>query len=592
MSLFTCAEPWGSRGKARRFDARRSWLRAAVLALLAGAGTSACSGQDTLEATETTREQSERAAREKGCGEPHTPIAAVQGPADTSPLDGRVVTIEGVVTAAFGGRDELGGFFVQALREDDDERTSEGLFVYEGNAPKRRPAPGEHVRVRGRVSEVFGITQLVDVETSIACGRALVEPAALTWPADEVLLEAHEGMLVRFRAPLTLTSMERLQRYGELSLSSTRSFVTRAAWEGLEESPTLTLDDGSREEGLWPPRLVDEPLPRLGDALHELTGVLTQTSAGHALLATEGLRWDPRARPQAPRIAGKLRVAALNLGGYFMTLGTRGAASEPERLRQRDKLASTLTALDADIVALTELENRGDAAAQDLRAALLERGVDYGVAIGEGDAGSDALRSALFYRAARLAPLGPPEVFSDSAFVRPPLVQRFTLGAQRLTVVVVHLKSKRCGDGERPYDAITGCGSDVRLRESQALVELGRRLAEEPLSAGALLLGDFNAYPHEEPIQALLRAGFDALLSDVPAAERYTYVYDGRPGLLDHAFGTLGVRRALRDASIWHVNADESELLSFRLDNPGELYRPDAFRSSDHDPILLGLDLE
>jgi predicted extracellular nuclease len=284
-------------------------------------------------------------------------------------------------------------------------------------------------------------------------------------------------------------------------------------------------------------------------------------------------------------------VASFNLDNYFVTLGARGAPTEGERRRQRSKLGAAIAGLDADLLALTELENDGRAAADDLARAAVDAGAPaYALALSEADAGSDAIRSALFYRPSRLAPLGAAELELDPAFTRPPLVQRFDVGGFTLAVIVVHLKSKRCSD-EDASNTEASCGERARLAESHALVEIAQRRAAEAGTDGLLLLGDFNAYPHEEPIQELVREGFDELMADVPAADRYSFVFEGQAGLLDQAFGTLSLRRKLRGAAIWHINADEAPLLDYRLDNPPELFRADPFRSSDHDPIVVSFDL-
>ena len=48
-------------------------------------------------------------------------------------------------------------------------------------------------------------------------------------------------------------------------------------------------------------------------------------------------------------------------------------------------------------------------------------------------------------------------------------------------------------------------------------------------------------------------------------------------------------------ATIWHINADEADLIdydmTFKSDSQDEIYAPDAYRSSDHDPVIVGLQL-
>ena len=49
-------------------------------------------------------------------------------------------------------------------------------------------------------------------------------------------------------------------------------------------------------------------------------------------------------------------------------------------------------------------------------------------------------------------------------------------------------------------------------------------------------------------------------------------------------------------AAAWHINADEPDLIdydmTFKLPAQDALYAPDAYRSSDHDPVVTGLQLQ
>ena len=42
-------------------------------------------------------------------------------------------------------------------------------------------------------------------------------------------------------------------------------------------------------------------------------------------------------------------------------------------------------------------------------------------------------------------------------------------------------------------------------------------------------------------------------------------------------------------AAFWHINADEPRGLDYNNFNQPDLYQPDEFRFSDHDPVLIGL---
>ena len=72
---------------------------------------------------------------------PIVKIHEIQGSGDTSPLVGQTVAVEAIVVGDFQNGDgdvsrELGGFFLQEENADADAdaATSEGIFVFEGNA--------------------------------------------------------------------------------------------------------------------------------------------------------------------------------------------------------------------------------------------------------------------------------------------------------------------------------------------------------------------------------------------------------------------------------------------------------------------------
>ena len=78
--------------------------------------------------------------------------------------------------------------------------------------------------------------------------------------------------------------------------------------------------------------------------------------------------------------------------------------------RQRAKIVEMLAAIDADVVALMEIENNGATALQSLVDALnLRVGAPRWAAVDEaaGDGGGDAIRVALIYKPARVTPVGP-----------------------------------------------------------------------------------------------------------------------------------------------------------------------------------------
>lgn len=117
-----------------------------------------------------------------------TPIAQIQGAGLLSPLNGNIVTTEGIVTAQKFNN----GFFLQTADAEADANpaTSEGIFVFTSTAPPATAAVGNRVRVTGTVTEFtpatnlnqLSITELVSVTSIqvVATGVALPAPIALT----------------------------------------------------------------------------------------------------------------------------------------------------------------------------------------------------------------------------------------------------------------------------------------------------------------------------------------------------------------------------------------------------------------------------
>jgi uncharacterized protein len=121
-----------------------------------------------------------------------TAIHAIQGNGSTSPLEGQMHVVQGIVTGRRGN-----GFYIQTPQgeDDGDPATSEGLFVFVGN--NNVPAwmaVGDLVTVRGTVVEFvppqdiyqLPITQLasVDLVQQDATGQPLPAPVVLNSPLD------------------------------------------------------------------------------------------------------------------------------------------------------------------------------------------------------------------------------------------------------------------------------------------------------------------------------------------------------------------------------------------------------------------------
>lgn len=134
-------------------------------------------------------------------------IHDIQGPGDTSPVAGKLVSTTGIVTAVVSN-----GFFIQNPDNavDADPNTSEGIFVFTSSRPTAVAAVGNLVQVTGTVNEFIpssdpnspSSTEIGGPSISlISSGNPLPTPITLTaadtdpaGPIDQ--LEKYEGMRV------------------------------------------------------------------------------------------------------------------------------------------------------------------------------------------------------------------------------------------------------------------------------------------------------------------------------------------------------------------------------------------------------------
>jgi predicted extracellular nuclease len=269
---------------------------------------------------------------------------------------------------------------------------------------------------------------------------------------------------------------------------------------------------------------------------------------------------------------------------------------------------TAIKALGADVVTLMEVEDTattgyGDGSPDQALADLVRR---LNTAAGYGEwsyvpmpkellaVDRDAIRSAIIYRNGVVQPVGDPVGLVDEdvwSNAREPNAQTFSKDGDRFTVVANHLKSKSPGTptGDN-VDAGDGQGewNGDRQRQAASLAAFTRDLQASTGDPDVLLLGDFNSYTQEDPIQVLREAGFTDL-GEALDRGRYSYVFDGASGSLDHALASGALLPKVTDLTHWNINSVES--FSYQYTGDPALYAANPYRSSDHDPVLLGIDL-
>ena len=205
------------------------------------------------------------------CGQSATFIHAIQGSGTSSPEDGNIHTIEGIIVGDFQTSSRLSGFFIQEEDGDvdGDAMTSEGIFVFDGPTPGVDVAAGDVVRVTGEVDEHSGLTQLKNVSDVRICQAGAVASAAtVTMPVSSLGdWEYTEGMLININQTLYATGNYNWGRYGEVELSVNDRLYnpTNVAAPGAPADVVNDLNDRSRiqlEDGRTASN--PDPVPYLG----------------------------------------------------------------------------------------------------------------------------------------------------------------------------------------------------------------------------------------------------------------------------------------------------------------------------------------
>ncbi len=569
-------------------------------------------------------------------------IPQIQGPGAASPYAGTVQTTEGVLTLKVPG-----GFFMQDANGDGDPTTSDGIYVYTGSATNSSQ-PGDLVRVTGTVQEYVpngaaaSVTELSSVTAVVTQSSGhTITPTIISMPNAN--FGQYAGMLVQFNQALVVNDNAFLGSDGQLILSSKRlevptnhypsgsaDEIAMAAANAIDQ---IVLDDGLFITPPTVPYLDSNNTRRSGDTVFGLTGVVDYGSIGGG---GAGYKIQPTAAPMFssdnPRIdqpvvaAGNLKVVSANIENFFTTFtdGTnamgqtgqgcslgasvskancRGAANITEFQRKLVKVVDELKGLDADAYALMEVQNDGETTitylVNALNAALGSQ--VYAVVPMPPELGTDAIRVAMIYKPSTLALVGGAQSDGNVINNRAPMAQTFQLAnGKKFSLIANHLRSKgSCPTGTGPDSDKgdgQGCWAATRVQQAQRLtsyfVPLVVAAAGDP---DVLIVGDMNSNGFEDSINSITATGY---VNEVEHFERpngmpYSYVFNGQASYLDHALASASLDPEVAGVYEWHINADEPAVLDYTLaGKPQDLYTPTVYRTSDHDPLLISLNLQ
>ncbi len=300
--------------------------------------------------------------------------------------------------------------------------------------------------------------------------------------------------------------------------------------------------------------------------------------------------------------------------------GPRGAWNAENLKRQEDKIVAAINKVDASVIGLMEIENSAKLGetADEATATLVEK-LNAAAQSDKWDyirsssdlpeiAQQDVITNAIIYQKDEVQPVGASRALGNASAAgqpyvnaREPIGQAFAPvgGGEPFFVVVNHFKSKgSAGPLEGDADAGDGQGASnaSRVAQARALTEwVPQALSKIKTETGTIvrdvaLVGDFNSYAQEDPMQVFYNAGYKNATKEHNAGE-YSYSYQGLSGSLDHVLYSESFADRVTGSDVWEINSPESIALEYSRHNyHGTLfYAPSAYRSSDHDPVILGI---
>jgi predicted extracellular nuclease len=156
---------------------------------------------------------------------------------------------------------------------------------------------------------------------------------------------------------------------------------------------------------------------------------------------------------------------------------------------------------------------------------------------------------------------------------RKPLVGEFVFRGERVFVIANHFTSK---GGDQPlhgrYQEPTLSSETKRHAQAAEVNTFVKSLLAADPNAKTVVLGDLNDFGFSQTVTALTAGRvLTPLITTLPAAERYTYVYDGNSQTLDHILTSPAITHF--DYDVVHINAEFAD------------------QASDHDPQIVRIDV-
>ena len=597
--------------------------------------------------TLTSQPQPQPPLTSVSCSTASTPIADLQ-----TATQNQQYVVRGVITADYRYDNGFSGFYVQTADSQSKPNLSNAIFVYLPAASQIKGGTvGDEVILRGNLTTFenqLRIDQLSsEIKTCNSNAGSTVTATPLQLPFEGLanitghVPKRYQGMWVKLPQTLAVSENYNFGRYGQLSLSLGRLYIPTnlfpaksAEAQALALSnlnSKIELDDGYSNQNRTPWLPVGFNASnslRSGYQLKNVEGILEYRFGAWRIQPILNKAQPEIVKETNPRNniiqkeSKQIRVAAFNVLNYDNAVvnglkSERGANTVSEFNRQHAKIISALKAIDADVYGLMEIANNGYDEKSALAYLTKALGSDWKYVIPpkQNKLGTDVIAVAIIYNSKRVKPVNDAVIFDDGTELnRVTMAQTFQplSGGKQFTIVPNHLKSK----GSCPKDSTSndadqkdgqGCWNATRLNAVNKITQWAATNPTKAAQPNYLFVGDLNSYAKEDPILAFEKAKYKVLLNDEKVGQgknAYSYVFGvasdtngfGGAGNLDHAIADENLYAHVKRAFAWHINADEPTALDYNEEfkAPEQItafYADDAYRSSDHDPIIVDLDL-
>lgn len=318
------------------------------------------------------------------------------------------VVVEGVVTGVFQQSNQIGGFFIQ------DEK---GIFV---EHTTKKVSIGDSVRITATLTNNNNRLQLTNVSAlDIVNSNNQIPITKLIFPDDFDSLEAWEGTLVELDQTMYVTNNYNLFRYGQLTLSANRLYIpTHQALPlsdvyfqtiSSNEINQLILDDASSVS--YPtnkPFTDSNGTRRMGEKIDNLQVIIDQVGTNYVVYAPKDIDFygNPRTATHPSIGDYSIKVCGTNLEMFKTSYWGDGfgADNSTEFARQRTKILAALHAINADIYAITEIQQGSNALENLVNGLNALRGNTDFTYINDKDNVSEYIKSAFIYNKNKVTP--------------------------------------------------------------------------------------------------------------------------------------------------------------------------------------------